>query len=117
MLSQSDLAALLEAASAKLPACNCSEPYHQLRCARVIVGAAIPKARCELRDLAPALAQEVLDQREAGQALAEALRRTAPKWAFEDHERPHPGECDMCLELDALARWAEMAETEVQDAK
>ena len=75
----------------------------------------VGKARQQLYDLAPALAQEVLDQREAGGALAEAFEHR-------DHcecciECLHP--CTEFQELSAAAfnRWAELAETEVRDGQ
>ena len=66
------------------------------------------RANARLAALAPALAQEVLDQRKAGQAMAEALERIQITTQEESLE---------ALCAIALAHWAEMAETEVQDAK
>jgi len=71
------------------------------------------KARQRLAALAPALAQEVLDQREVGEALAKALQ--------EEHARTESMCCDVCAakvrngvytkgctSCEALARWAEL---------
>ena len=65
------------------------------------------RANARLAALAPALAQEVLDQRKAGQAMAEALERIQITTQDESLE---------ALCAIGLARWAEMAALEVRDA-
>ena len=93
-LSDQELAALLEAADE----------------ARSFHGRGVGQARQQLYDLAPALAQEVLDRREAGGELAKVLEH-----------RQHCECCIECLhpctefqELGAAAytRWTELTETE-----
>ena len=104
MLSDQELAVLLEAARAEKPGCSCDPQLaHARDCQAASWFAKRSNAISRLRDLAPDLAQEVLDQRAVGQALAEALRE-------------HAGCACWCNADDrALARWAELAETEVPD--
>ena len=95
MLSNQELAALLEAADE-------AQSFH---------GRGVGQARQQLYDLAPALAQEVLDRREAGQAVYEVVMKHA---YAEGHDLTGPPRgCKPCRA--ALARWAELTETEVRD--
>ena len=122
-LSDQELAALLEAAS--------KGPWEAVRNAVVIGTKSVlfdeeaGDADLALAALAPALAQEVLDLREAGGELAEAMEEYERMWEAANACPECVGSlcADHALKLilarttakDALARWAELAETEVRD--
>lgn len=73
-LSNSELEELLEAASAEKPGCSCGPQLaHAEHCPWVDWATARISAPLKLEALAPALARELLDRREVGQELAEAL--------------------------------------------
>ena len=111
MPSDQELAALLEAAKAELPECDCNTSWHSSGCTRYQAMVAQADDEEELAALAPALAREVLDQREAGRALAEVVMKHA---YAEGHDLTGPPRgCKPCRA--ALDRWAELTETEVSD--
>ena len=86
---------------------------------------AICVAHRHLAALAPALAQELIEKREAGGVLAEAMEEYERMWEAANACPECVGSlcADHALKLilarttakDALARWAELAETEVRD--
>ena len=121
-LSDQELAALLEAASGTVH--SPVKEYPEGNDWASLEGSRrqwrMRESKEKLRDLAPALAQEVLGRREAGQAVYEALAWVLP-WLLEvplpvNDQTLRDRFADELQQAEAaLARWAKLTETEVRD--
>ena len=112
MLPDQELKALLEAAKKWERGCGCEFTDLSRACKHM-------DASHELEDLAPDLAQQVLDLRGAGTALANKLHNMAMAYHFKacgSSPSFNLCEAELCLHNKAgLARWADLHEEGKRD--